>query len=179
MGEIKSTMDLVLERTKHLTMSEAEKADLKREEADKRLSGLIRRYRSGGMRTEQMKREMEILKAENDLVDDHYLRSGLLHALAFDRDNESLLRLLAETFDVTIEGFRALFREYREAVTKAGENRKAALKQQLAKEKSIRGDAVLPNLDRDEVFFDRRAQIQADFSDVLARRRSAAENQRA
>jgi hypothetical protein len=44
MAEIKSTLDLIMEKTKHLTLSAAEKESLEREEQLKKLPGHVQRF---------------------------------------------------------------------------------------------------------------------------------------
>ena len=44
MGEIKSTLDLVLEKTKNLNLSDAEKQDQKNVEIESRLRGLLHKH---------------------------------------------------------------------------------------------------------------------------------------
>jgi hypothetical protein len=44
MAEIKSTLDLVMEKTKNLNLSNAEKQDQKNKEMESRLRGLVQKY---------------------------------------------------------------------------------------------------------------------------------------
>ena len=43
MGEIKSTLDLVLEKTKNLTLSSEEKEEQKQKEIEKRIKGMMQK----------------------------------------------------------------------------------------------------------------------------------------
>ena len=54
MGEIKSTLDLVMEKTRHLTLSQKEKDGQKQIEVNKRLKGLLQKYRDNLLREEQL-----------------------------------------------------------------------------------------------------------------------------
>jgi hypothetical protein len=64
MGEIKSTLDLVLEKTKHLSLSTREKEELEIKEALKKVSGYLSRYRDGMLSLDAMVKEIEGFPAE-------------------------------------------------------------------------------------------------------------------
>ncbi|MBW2432576.1 MAG: hypothetical protein JRF36_03165, partial [Deltaproteobacteria bacterium] len=44
MGEIKSTLDLVMEKTRNLNLSDEEKQDQKNKEIESRLNGLLQKF---------------------------------------------------------------------------------------------------------------------------------------
>jgi len=64
MGEIKSTLDLVLERTRHLHLSSVEKEEIEQKEALKKVSGYLSRYRDGVLSLEALLKEMRSLAPE-------------------------------------------------------------------------------------------------------------------
>ena len=57
MGEIKSTLDLVLEKTRHLSLSSEEKQDLAAQEIEKRIKGMLQKYQNGLLTPEELKSE--------------------------------------------------------------------------------------------------------------------------
>ena len=59
MGEIKSTLDLVMEKTRHLTLSQEEKEEQKHIEVDKRLKGLLQKYQDNLLKKEQLEKELD------------------------------------------------------------------------------------------------------------------------
>jgi hypothetical protein len=62
MGEIKSTLDLVLEKTKNLTLSSEEKETQKRKEIENRIKGMVQKYQDGILSQNQLKTDYELLK---------------------------------------------------------------------------------------------------------------------
>lgn len=54
MTEIKSTLDLVMEKTRHLSFSEQEKKDQHSEEFAKRIKGLIQQYQDQKLKAENL-----------------------------------------------------------------------------------------------------------------------------
>lgn len=149
MAEIKSTMDLVMERTRHLSMTDAEKKEKKREEAAARIQGLVLNLMDGTIRSTEADRRFEEIKVVCDGIDplpcENMLRQALFDNLAFDRDNTSLLRLLETRFNIDSEPFDRLFDEYGRAVDAAKQDRLNRARQDLAANRMISGPAVIPN----------------------------------
>ena len=56
MGEIKSTLDLVMEKTRHLTLSREEKEEQKRVEVNKRLKGLVQKYQDNLLKKDRLEK---------------------------------------------------------------------------------------------------------------------------
>jgi hypothetical protein len=91
MSEIKSTLDLVMEKTRHLTMSQEEKEAQKRIEANRRLQGLLQKYQDNLLKKENLKKELDSLKIAYELDVDEMLADLLLNNLKLDRDNTLFL----------------------------------------------------------------------------------------
>ena len=62
MGEIKSTLDLVMEKTKHLSLSDEEKQNQKNSEIEKRVNGLLQKCRDQILSTDELQKEYARLK---------------------------------------------------------------------------------------------------------------------
>ena len=58
MGEIKSTLDLVLEKTRHLSQSSGEKQAQTQKDTDNRINGMLQKYLD-----EQWRREAQALNS--------------------------------------------------------------------------------------------------------------------
>jgi len=67
MGEIKSTLDLVMEKTRHLTLSPEEKDAQTKVEVHKRLKGLVQKYQDNLLRKDGLEKELDILKKTYDM----------------------------------------------------------------------------------------------------------------
>ena len=59
MGEIKSTLELAMERTKGFAVSEKEKDEMKQKEALRKATGLFHRYREGHLSLNDLLKEVE------------------------------------------------------------------------------------------------------------------------
>ena len=90
MAEIKSAIELAMERTRNLVMDDAEKLESQRKEVENRVRAILRRYLEGMTETDRALAELEDIKAD----------SGLKKKL--------LMNLLVEDFDITSENSRML-----------------------------------------------------------------------
>ena len=68
MGEIKSTLDLVLEKTRHLSQTDEEKQVQKQKDIANRLNGLLQQYQDRMLSLTQLQRAYEKLKTEFNLT---------------------------------------------------------------------------------------------------------------
>lgn len=148
MGEIKSTIDLVLEKTRGLTLSSKDKEEIAQKEVEKKIQGLISRYLDQLIPMSRLTEEMEkIADTEKDLSV-RLLKTHLLAHLDLDRDNSSILLALEEAAGVDTASLVALQEEYRsekeEAKVDITEKSLAGLR-----ERGIDGSAVVPNVEKD------------------------------
>ena len=67
MGEIKSTLDLVLEKTKNLTLSSEEKEEQNQKEIENRIKGMVQKYQDGLYSKSELMAGYELLKKDYNL----------------------------------------------------------------------------------------------------------------
>ena len=80
MAEIKSTLDIIMERTKNLTMTDEEKASFRRKEAEGKVKGWIQKYQDGAIGLDKLKSDFKKEQAEYPEAL-HILKSQLLDCL--------------------------------------------------------------------------------------------------
>jgi len=163
MGEIKSTLDLVMEKTRNLTLSSEEKQAQKQLEIGNRIKGLVQKYQDGLLTNNQLETEYESLKKESDLSDNSLLVREILTRLDPDQDNHILLEALEDCCRLDTATPRAIVNDYRVTYNRAAQKRSAQLKEDLAQNKSISGTAVIPNLDADEQWQQEAQNIRNQF----------------
>jgi len=173
MSEIKSTLDLVMEKTRHLTLSQEEKDEQKRTEAKNRLNGLLQKYQDNLLRKENLEQELNSLKTTYGLNVDKMLAELLLNRLKLGRNNKLFLELLSEFCELDLKGLEAIFQKFREAVKSATEERVGQIKSDLAKKRFISGSAVVPNLERDKEWLSMLGRINGEFNQILNEERAA------
>lgn len=147
MGEIKSTIDLVLEKTKNLTLSSKEKQKLARKELEKKVQGLLKRYLDNLIPLRRLTEEMEkIADNEKGLVYT-LLKKHLLAHLDLDSDNSSIFSALNEITGYDVTPLTNLQNEYQ---SEKERTKKVFIEKSLVtlQERGVSGSAVVPNLDK-------------------------------
>lgn len=173
MGEIKSTLDLVMEKTRHLTLSQEEKEEQKHIEVNKRLKGLLQKYQDNLLKKEHLEKELDSLRKAYDLKVDKMLSRMLLDSLKLGYKNESLLELLNEICGLDISGLETLFHDFQDAVRFTSEKRIKEVKADLAEKRFISGSAVVPNLETDNELILTVKEIKDKFDQILVREKTA------
>lgn len=168
MGEIKSTLDIVLEKTKNLKLSSEEIKEQKNKENEMRVKGLLQKYQDGMLSMEKFKNDYDKLCNDRDLTSDTILINQIVDRLELDEDNQALLGLL-KTFGMTSTALESVSIDYQNAYQSAAQNRIEQLKNQLATNHSISGSAVVPNLDADEQWCKDVQRIRIRFEEKLIR----------
>ena len=137
MSEIKSTIDLVMERTRHMTMSEEERAEARASERAAKARGFVLGLREGRLEPGELPRLME----ESSAGDRNELRAALLetliNALDLEEGNSALPAgvesLAGEAAAESISAFKRIVQEH------------ADLKKEMT---ATSGGAVLRDLER-------------------------------
>ena len=146
MGEIKSTLDLVLEKTRNLTLSEEEKRNLAREELDKRVRGMVGKYLDNLLPSNRLKEELDNIGSDEPDLPYKLFAKQLLARVDLDADMSAILSALKEVVGFDAAALDALQQEYKAEKETA---RRSFAEETLSelKEKGVSGSAVVPNLD--------------------------------
>ncbi len=143
MGEVRSTLDLVLEKTRHLTLSKEEKLDLATEELDKKIQGLVNRYLDNIFPLSQLKEEVEGIDSKEHNLAFRLLKKHLLAHFDLDSDNSSIFSALSEVAGFDISPLAILLKEY----MSEKEETERAFKERVLKAlkgRGVSGSAVVP-----------------------------------
>jgi hypothetical protein len=145
-GEIKSTLDLVLEKTRNLTLSEEEKRDFARDELDKKTRGIAGKYLDNLLPLNRLKEELESIQSSQPELAYKLFTKHLLAHVDLDADASALVTALEEVVGFDAAPLTALQEEYKaekETVRRSfAEDTLSAFR-----ERGVSGSAVVPNLD--------------------------------
>ena len=146
MGEIKSTLDLVFEKTRDLTLSDEEKLSLAREKLEKNVQGLCNRYLDKFFPLSRLKDEMKKISSNDRDQAYSFLKKHLLSLFDLDSDNSLIVSALSEITNYDMTSLNNLQKEY---TSEKEDTKKAVTEKSLLtfKEKGISGSAVVVNLD--------------------------------
>ncbi|HVO83439.1 MAG TPA: hypothetical protein VMU60_03325 [Syntrophobacteria bacterium] len=152
MAEIKSTLDLVLERTRHLTLSSVEKEEIELKAALKKVSGYLSRYRDGVLRLEVLLKEMRGLAPEiRQRVRGEMARQTSL-ALNLSPDTDGLIPAMEALAEPDWTDLLAAVKQCRAEVRKALAAARGSIEGRVLAEldaAGIRGSAVAVKIDGD------------------------------
>ncbi len=171
MGEIKSTLDLVMERTRHLSMSAEEKARQQQEDFAKRLQGLLQQYADGALSTDRLKDRIDRLKSKMNIHDQEPVLEAVIHRINLATDNPLWLTLLIDLvpdLGQSVANTLATFRKQKDGLVLAS---MARLREALSRQHGIAGSAVTPNPATDDTYLEQlmtlNQQTQARMKDLV------------
>lgn len=153
MAEIKSTLDLIMERTAGLSLSAEEKAEQQAAEARKRAKGLALKVLSGRITDRQLERELAELQAEERDRFGRFVAWEFIRELNLDSYQprligEALSKVLPELAGEVLEGLTEAAKKYRaETARRTALGYETALKELAGL--GISGSAVRPKVNPD------------------------------
>ena len=168
MGEIKSTLDLVMEKTRHMTLSADERREQNLMEAKKVFKGLLQKYQDDLLTLDRLKEQVGRLQNTSPGEID-WMWNELLDLIDLDRDNTPWMTVVREIFGFDTSALEAGIKEYQQALGAAEEQRIVDVKQRLMRENNIGGSAVVPNIEADARWKVEKAEIQTRFREMLVR----------
>ncbi len=143
MAEIKSTLDIIMERTKNLTMTDEEKASVRRKEAEGKVKGWIQKYQDGAIGLDTLKSDFKKEVTEYPEVL-RILKTQLLDCVKLNGDNGRVLRLLEDILGISTERIENIIQSSNRKMDILRIKRIEGLGEEL-KERKIYGSSVIPN----------------------------------
>jgi hypothetical protein len=166
MAEIKSTLDLIMERTKDLTMTVDEKKALQRKEWEGRVKGWVQKYIGGTMPLEDLKIQVESCQSKiQDLPD--IIKAEVVQHIHPENDNAPLLQLLEEALDTPAKPIVDLITRFQDTLNANMISRRDTVKKAL-EQKKVYGSSVIPNVDHDREWQEYVQNLRAGFRDQVS-----------
>ena len=151
MGEIRSTLDIIMEKTKDLTMSDTEKEEFRRKTLSGKLKGLVQKFIDSQISVHSIRSEIESEREKSHALVDQLLKGEVIERLEPDGDNDKVFELLEDLLGMDTSMLELPIGEFTEKVNK----QKIAIMDDMRKklaEGEISGPAVVPNLTHDETW---------------------------
>jgi hypothetical protein len=169
MAEIKSTLDIIMEKAKKFSVTEEEKQGFKRQELEGKIKGLVQKALDGVLDSERFQVEVAALQAkEKDLVD-RILKDEVVARLEAEANSEALLKILEYAAGPASSAVREVLAEFEKKGEKQKESRRKACLDNL-KKKGISGSAVLPNLDADPDWLRVKSEVRRQLQEEIRER---------
>ena len=154
-GEIKSSVELAMERTKKFALSDQEKEELKRKEVLQKASSLFHRYRDGHLSLNEVLKQIEKMEEKTATTVKQSLLSQWIDALSLDDGHERTFKgmesLKRQSLDEVRKKFQHLLSQYQAEKEKVKEKMRIQLAEAL-KKKGIYRSAVEPNFEKSDLW---------------------------
>jgi len=166
MGEIRSTLDIIMEKARGVQVTDEDKAAFMRQEVEGKIRGLLQRVLDGVIDAERLWSEVDDLGKDRREMALAALQRECLKRMSPDGDNRGLLDILSSArFDT--KPVEKLLQKYRKEQGEKRADREAVLRGQL-KIQGISGSAVVPNLKADLKWIHESTEARDRFQQVLA-----------
>jgi len=162
MGEIRSTLDIIMEKTKGLTMTEDEKRELKRKEMAGKFKGLVQKFLDNIIDLDRLKAEAAVVGQGHEDMFRRVSTKEVIERIEPEGDNEYLLKILESTTGMDTGPIRTTLTDFERRLHKERAVHEKGLWERL-KKKGISGSAVIPNLDADSQWRDYASSLRQTF----------------
>ncbi len=166
MGEIKSTLDIIMEKTKGLTMTEEEKEAFRKKETEGKVRGLLQRFLDGFIDAERLKDEIGSLGEKRYAVAREALLRECMGRMEPGADNTILLDALENAVGLDITPIQKIILDYNRDLEQQEMDRKQVLQKNLMG-LGISGTAVIPNIHADQEWIRHLSEMNKGFQKKL------------
>lgn len=164
MTEIKSTLELALEKANKLSITSEDKKRAKIEEYTKKINGLLTRFFDQRIQSNEFEKALETLHdADNDVFQNIFFTS-LADYLQLENENEKVFEVL-KIFDNSIDDslyvdIKTLIEGYKRELENKVDIFKGKMLSELEKE-GIKGTAIIPNVNEDYGFIEAKNNLKS------------------
>jgi hypothetical protein len=170
MGEIKSSLELAMEKTKRFSISDKEKEEIKQKEVFQKATSLFHRYREGQLSSNEILKEIERMEKKARTAVKELLLSQWIDALSLDGEDERILKGVESLKERSIakikQKFHHLLSRYQGEKEKAKEKMRVQLIETLRKD-GIYGSAVEPKLEGGELWRKENERLDQSYRMIL------------
>jgi hypothetical protein len=160
MAEIKSTIDLIMERTKNLSASPQEREAYQRREREKHIRGLLQRLLDDNITLDGVKDELAKEKKNGSAAEvTGVLKEALAGHVDPEADNERLFRIVNELVGTPEDRLRETLLAC-QAESSGWKTAQLVRQKKELEAKGVSGSAVVPNPEVDPQWKARREQAQ-------------------
>ncbi len=169
MAEIKSTLDIIMEKAKKFSVTEEEKQGFKRQELEGKIKGLVQKALNGILDSERFQVEVTALQAKDKDLVDQILKDEVVARIEVEVNSETLLKILENTAGSEKIAVKKTLADFAMKTAKQKGSRRKALLEGF-KKKGISGSAVVPNVDGDPEWarfrLEMRRQLQEEIRKI-------------
>lgn len=165
MAKIRSTLDIVMERTKDLKLTDEQKNRMRLEEWSQKSRGLIQRFQNGALSTAGFRAELARGKEECPELA-AIVKQEFIQSFEPEAEHQVLTNGLKDVLDIDpapyIERLQEFSARRAAAYSQASQSALAGLAG-----RGVSGTAVLPNLENEPAWQDQTSQLGAELKREL------------
>jgi hypothetical protein len=166
MAEIKSTLDIIMEKAKKFSVTEEEKKGFRRQELEGKIKGLVQKALDGVLDYGRFQTGVVALQAkEKDLVDS-VLKDEVVARLELEANSDALLKILENAAGSAKGTVKKALTDFELKAEKQKGSRRKTLLENFER-KGISGSAVLSNLDADPEWARVRSELRRDMQEKI------------
>ena len=168
MGEIKSTLDIIMEKTKGLTMTDEEKGEFKKQEARGKVKGLVQKFFDNILDLDRVKIETAALVEGESRMINQLVAEETIKSICPGENNDAGLKILESVAGVDTNPIKKILADSERKFEREKVAREVALREAFQK-KGISGSAVLPNINADPELVTRLLNMKEEFEEKIKR----------
>jgi hypothetical protein len=166
MNEIKSTLDIIMEKAKAFEVTEEEKETFQREDLERLIRGFLQKYLDGILGLEKLKEEVIGLGEGYQHRATWAVLEICMEQIDPIGDNEAILDVLKEVGQVEVGPLMELLQEFREAYNLQEARQEKEFRKRL-KGRGISGSAVIVNIQGDPGWQEEVTALKKGFRDKM------------
>jgi hypothetical protein len=169
-AEIKSTLELAMERTKDMTISEKEKEQIKKKELEQKVNSLSNRYVEGHLLLNEILKEIGRMDEKTRDTVKEMLLSQWINTLSLKDEDDRVLKgietVKGEELGRMREKFRHLLSQYQLEKEKVQQKARARSLEALKKD-GIHGSALEPNIEGSDLWKTENEKLDRSYQTKL------------
>lgn len=162
MAEIKSTLDLVMERTRGLSLSDRERDEMRSRELQAKVKSALERFISEYQGIKRMRSELDGLGLGTSPETAKAVKSEIVARISLTAENGRLIDILEKVLGVDTKPYKKIVAEFRKIYSSERQKSSKRVLEQLAS-LNISGTAVKPNLMSDQGWKEKSESIFSEF----------------
>jgi hypothetical protein len=170
MSEVKSTMDIIMEKAEKLTVTDQDKKEFAEKEVQGRVKGLFQKYLDGILSVKQLKSEMALFSEDRVPLAEKALLDECSDNMDIDGELQPFLDVLERVLGRDIIPVLDLIDRFQEEKETGREKKMVILMRSLA-DRGVSGTAVIANTAADrswrEYLLDMNDRFRAELKGLL------------
>ena len=162
MAEIRSTLDIIMEKAKEVDVTDEDRIAFKRQELEGQIRGFLQKFQDRIMTEDRLVEGLKEIGIQEEKMVQEIFMEDCLSRVELEEDNTRLFGLLEKATGTDAAPFLEALKSFRDQMNRERERCLAILIERL-REKEISGTAVLPNLEADPVWAGEKEKMKQDF----------------